>query len=350
MSQRALCIGINSYQNVRQLSGCVSDAMSWERFLRVKGFSTERLFDGNATRSAIVREMNNLLTSSASGDVIVITCSSHGTQFTDRDGQVHEALLPVDYDTIEDLLVDQDIGEIIDQLPAGVNLTLFFDFCHSGDSTRNEHVVPFLRRPTVQPSYKVRFVKLDHALEEKIAKNVSKRRRNGSSTTRSFTGGMREVLLAACQPRETSKEVNGEGIFTKSAIAYLSSLTSDVTNSQFCAEVGHRVVQEVRQLREDAQQFHWDDPGPQTPGLYCAGADQDQILFAPKTRTASNVPSAFPSVTSTPTAPDLADLFGNLFPRAISNPSQRMEGNTGVTLLAAEVLERIANALRSQSR
>ena len=148
--KRALCIGIDMYPSVGdQLGGCVADARAWKQELQHAGFTVEILEDGDATRQNIVEGIQDLIVKSHAGDVLVLQYSGHGTTIEDLDGDEleeakrtgetkDEALCPVDFRDGE-LLIDDDLGQLWDLLPEGVNLTVFFDSCHSGGGQRNDH-------------------------------------------------------------------------------------------------------------------------------------------------------------------------------------------------------------------
>ena len=142
----ALCVGIDRYASV-PLSGCVRDARAWSAELNALGFSVSMLLDLDATRERIVRELTNLVTSAAPGDVLVFQYSGHGTQVEDIDGDeadhFDEAFVPVDYETGA-FLIDDDLARIYGNCPAAPLLTLFMDCCHSGTNSR---FVPFDSRP-----------------------------------------------------------------------------------------------------------------------------------------------------------------------------------------------------------
>ncbi|MGZ5884248.1 MAG: caspase family protein, partial [Burkholderiaceae bacterium] len=139
----ALCVGIDSYPSA-PLGGCVNDARAWADALTRLGFGTpSTLFNQQATRDAIVQQLTALVAASRSGDVIVFQYAGHGTQVPDLDGDElggdtpgeDEAICPYDFAS-GNLVIDDDMRIIFGNLPDGVNLTCFFDCCHSGTITR----------------------------------------------------------------------------------------------------------------------------------------------------------------------------------------------------------------------
>jgi metacaspase-1 len=142
MTNRALCVGVNDYP-VRgmDLKGCVNDAKAWAGVLHEHfDFTTADvtvLLDRDATKRRILSRLKALLRGARKGDVLVFTNSSHGTYVADTDGdepRFDEAMCPWDCD--ERLIVDDELRELFDALPAGVHLTVVSDSCFSGTLTR----------------------------------------------------------------------------------------------------------------------------------------------------------------------------------------------------------------------
>ena len=53
----------------------------------------------------------------------------------DDDDSLDEAVVPYDH-RIAGYLIDDDLADIVDGIPDGVNVTFFMDLCHSGSATR----------------------------------------------------------------------------------------------------------------------------------------------------------------------------------------------------------------------
>lgn len=231
--KRALCIGINMYPlGGDQLGGCVADARAWKQELQHAGFTVGILEDGDATRQNIVEGIQDLIVKSHAGDVLVLQYSGHGTTVEDLDGDEleeakrtgetkDEALCPVDFRDGE-LLIDDDLGQLWDLVPDGVNLTVFFDSCHSGGNQRN-----VMEPDDGGPTRKARLVRL-------TSENVEayKHKRGGLVTSTRSLDSERSVYFGACQATELAFESNGQGDFTRIALPRLrESLTG--TNEQF---------------------------------------------------------------------------------------------------------------------
>ena len=135
MTKRALCVGINNYKT-SPLQGCINDALDWQRELTRRGYSTDLLVDGFATKTVILERLSALVAGARWGDRLVFTYSGHGTFIPDRDGDEpdhrDEALVSVDMRTISDDEVYNATGGI----PRGVRFTIISDSCHSGSMAR----------------------------------------------------------------------------------------------------------------------------------------------------------------------------------------------------------------------
>jgi hypothetical protein len=236
--RRALCIGINRYPTA-PLSGCVADAQAWAGMFKSLGFEEPvMLLDEKATRSAIVEQLSSLVTSSRPGDVIAFQYSGHGTQLPDLDGDEaggdtpgeDEAMCPYDYNS-GNFLIDDDIGEIFNRLPSGVNLTCFMDCCHSGTISRFA-VGATLGAVGKRPDERPRFMVASDELKE-----AHRRFRVRLGGQRAISSGgvsfMKEVVYSACLSSEVAWESGGHGEFTVRALRVLQSGIEGMTNKQF---------------------------------------------------------------------------------------------------------------------
>ena len=136
--KRALTIGINDYPNA-PLQGCVNDATQWALY-----FSETRRFDRvntiigrDATRARVTAAIRAMLEVSVAGDEIAIQYSGHGTRVPDQSGdekdQLDEAW--VLYDGV---WLDDEIADLLKDLPSGVKMVVVSDSCHSGTVSRAE--------------------------------------------------------------------------------------------------------------------------------------------------------------------------------------------------------------------
>ncbi|MEI6333902.1 MAG: caspase family protein [Methylococcaceae bacterium] len=149
MTKKALLVGINDYAPVGSggpdLRGCVNDVRDMANTLSVLGIvpaspsSMVILTDARATRAAIINGFKWLIKGAKKGDVLIFYYSGHGSQVADVSGdeldRKDETICPHDF-AKAGMIKDDDLRGLLTGLPAGVNLDVIFDSCHSGTGTR----------------------------------------------------------------------------------------------------------------------------------------------------------------------------------------------------------------------
>jgi hypothetical protein len=144
MANRALLVGINAYPGA-ELQGCLNDVIDVRDYLlRVCGFAkgdVYMLLDEAATTEGIKSALQSwLLFGAGSGDRLVFHYSGHGTTMAVGNGDddtLHATLCPVDFDfTRERAILDVDLRDVFEHLPAGVAFNWVSDSCFSGDLAR----------------------------------------------------------------------------------------------------------------------------------------------------------------------------------------------------------------------
>ncbi len=144
MAKRALLVGINRYKiSGADLRGCVNDVKNLKSALtRYYGFADSNirtLTDLQATKKAMQSAITGLIGKARAGDVLLLHYSGHGSNVPDRNGDEadrrDEIVCPTDLDW-QDPLLDDWLRVQFDKLPAGANLTVIMDCCHSGTITR----------------------------------------------------------------------------------------------------------------------------------------------------------------------------------------------------------------------
>lgn len=162
-TNHALIVGVSKYQNLPEdlwLKGPKNDAKLVRDFLisnSARPFeesNIEILADGVAgagipTFAAIRGALTDLASEVQAGDFVYLHFSGHGSQAPARDPSTEldgldELFLPADIGswdntvgTVENALVDDDIGELIDAIQTkGAHIWAVFDSCHSGTVTR----------------------------------------------------------------------------------------------------------------------------------------------------------------------------------------------------------------------
>lgn len=224
MTDRALCVGINEFVNLSPSStlyGCVNDAHDMAAMLRGRGFADESvtvLTDSAATKANVLGTLTTMVQESRSGDHLVFSLSSHGTQIPDTDGdepdQADECFACYDIaqaghrwdpDTV---IVDDELRKLFATLAHGVLVEVFLDTCHSGSGLRDLDLLSG-RRPRFLPPPTARGLG---------AVNRATRRTTMTSITGEAPAASRPVLYAACRPDQTSSDATfdarSSGAFT----------------------------------------------------------------------------------------------------------------------------------------
>lgn len=267
----ALCMGVDAYPHPQhRLAGCTNDARAWSDALKAQGFDVKLLLNEEVTRAAMDGEMRRLVTQSRTGDVIVIQYAGHGTHVVDVDGDEadgrDEALCPVDFASGA-LYIDDDIADVFALLPAGVNLTVFMDCCHSGTNTR---FAAGLQPNAIHlgSGVKARFVPPSDEVDKAHARFRASSGAGRVATQRT-QHEMRHVKFAACQDHEVALESDGNGEFTRRAVRVLQAQMA-LSNDEFL----QAVLGEFGSSRS------------QNPLLDCAPSSRHQALLQPLGGTA----------------------------------------------------------------
>ena len=263
-SRRAVCVGIDEYAAPNRLAGCVNDATDWAGTLRALGFDASLLINERATWQGLQDAMADLVASSRPGDVLVFQYAGHGTRVPDVDGDEESgrdsALCPVDFPSGR-FLVDDDVRRIFQRLPDGVNLTCFFDCCHSGTITRMVAPTPSVARGADVRSRGFRATPEMDAAHRRFRSG----RRDAVPPPRGLLE-MKEISFTACTDTQTAQEVDGHGQFTQRALAILRQGSGGMTNGEFRQRV-------LAAFGADATE--------QTPQLDCAPANAARVLLGP---------------------------------------------------------------------
>ena len=253
--RHALCVGINRYASA-PLSGCVADARLWSRTLSDLDFQVDMLLDEAATRSAMLDSLRGLIRSAQRGDVLVFQYAGHGTSLADLDGDEadgkDEAICPFDIDEGA-YLIDDDLAEVWDLIPEGVNVTCFIDCCHSGTINR---VVGGTAHPAGGSGRRARYLVPTDEMQKAHAEF---RRRAGTRAPSRSRGAatMREVSFSACHAREVAWENDGQGDFTRNAARLLASSAGQRwTNEEFY----RRVIEAFGPSRVQTPELNCADP------------------------------------------------------------------------------------------
>ena len=235
----ALCVGIDDYPDA-PLAGCVADAKLSARTLRARGFDeVTELHNGKATRDRLLGALRTRIGARRPGDVVVFQFAGHGTQLPDTDGdeRLDEALCAIDY-ADGGFVVDDDVRRVFADLPAGVNLTCFIDCCHSATVMRMAGAAA--GRPVGQ-DVRARYLPRRLVTRDMVQRFEAHRTPADEVRRERATRGpasMKEVTFSACRAEPVAYESDGQGDFTRHAVAVLGSADiGRLTNVRFLARV-----------------------------------------------------------------------------------------------------------------
>ncbi len=147
-AKKALLIGIDDYQIVRDIIGCRNDVQSMETLLSTSlGYRTadiRKLLDSQASKNRILSLIQEHLVDGVTPkDEVVFFFSGHGTQVRDENGdeddRMDEALVPWDTrvqgGVPQNLLLDDELGAAL-AASAASRVLVIVDSCHSGTITK----------------------------------------------------------------------------------------------------------------------------------------------------------------------------------------------------------------------
>jgi hypothetical protein len=221
-TKRALLIGIDVYNPVDEqiassrggwsnLDGCVNDAKAINDIITSRfGFDNKNiktLFNQEAKRDAIIKELENLINNAQKGDVVFIYYAGHGSQvynsLSSEIDKQDESIVPANMVDIRDKEMSALYNKLLDK---GVILTLIFDSCHSGSVARGNSL------PSV---FKTRHID-GSGIDAKDASKPQSPEDRGA------------LVLSAAQPEQLAKEAtddngNPHGAFTVALIKALDA-------------------------------------------------------------------------------------------------------------------------------
>ncbi|PVB63573.1 caspase family protein [Labrenzia sp. 011] len=143
---RALVIGVDAYEHVSPLKGAVNDARDIAETLEAAGVrDLTALYDGEASRAAILSSWQALISRSDPDDVLVLSYAGHGAQEPEwvpgsEDDGFDEVFLLAGFDVAApgngERLRDDDVAAML-RAAGGRSVLVLADSCHSGTMTRS---------------------------------------------------------------------------------------------------------------------------------------------------------------------------------------------------------------------
>jgi hypothetical protein len=246
---RALCIGIDDYRDITPLAGCRNDAASWSQAFTGLGYTARVMPQEEATADGLIQQIGDFVAEARAGDSFLLQYSGHGTQFQDATGDdegdgLDEAICAIDCGGAGavGLVLDDQLRAIMGRVDPGATLLGFFDSCHSGSVTR----LAFERRrlrARAAGGPRIRRVAPTERMRQAYAELL-----RGDPARRDLEQPMREVVFSACQPAQSAYERDGQGDFTRHALAVLKQGGSRPSNSGFMNAVARHFAGSAVQM------------------------------------------------------------------------------------------------------
>ena len=157
MAKKALLIGINNYESIGDLRGCLNDVTNMRhmlmRYFDFRADDISLLIDRSAVKERIEQRMGWLFSGTKKGDQLVLHFSGHGSYIRDFDGdekarRLHDnvdeliCLYDMDWRARDSFMIDDELGRHLGKAPKGTNLVVVLDCCHSGTGTRDVGLAP----------------------------------------------------------------------------------------------------------------------------------------------------------------------------------------------------------------
>lgn len=218
----SLHIGINYVDQqyykkgyIPPLYGCVNDMNAMKNLAASLGYETHSLENEEATCKAITQSIEQLGSKVAEGGVLLISYAGHGVQFSDQGGDMDGETDGKDESWVayDGFLLDDSIFNSLAKIPNNIRVVLISDSCHSEGMTR---FIPAMDGEKVG--------QLERGIDERAARKILKINNQSladlraSAGTRSATYQAYVLNLSASRGHETAKEIDGNGVFTKSFI------------------------------------------------------------------------------------------------------------------------------------
>ena len=240
----ALCVGINDYQYVPKLGGCVPDATNVYNYLEKSCANTDFKFDAvvltdaQATKDAITSTFLSHLGKAKAGDIAVFYFSGHGAE-EDADevfwgaSQKKTLNTMVAYDSrspegIPDI-ADKEMRYMISKMTYSEDpnaslphFVLITDSCHSGGATRDVGEATARLTEKGGPRTWDKFLFSDKFSKDDVA--------NATSLKAIMPQGQ-HVHFSSCEGTELAYEVKGSGVFTGTMLEVLSRTSGKITYS-----------------------------------------------------------------------------------------------------------------------
>jgi hypothetical protein len=263
MTKRALLIGINEYQYVPSLHGCVNDieavaAVLTERHAFDPANMAQLITAADTTRAGILAGLQRLVEETDEGDVCVVYYSGHGSQAPDpaddadeEDDGLDETIVPSDSGRddheVRDI-VDDELHSYIAALAERTPYTTFvFDSCHSGSVDRELLMLAEVEPLEAQPVPRAIPAATKAPAERSLFPSAAAA--SAGSPSPSATGLMPRgdyLMIGGCLDPQTSKETAIDGKTHGVLTYYLTKELRDAPADASLESVFTRAAEQVK--------------------------------------------------------------------------------------------------------
>jgi hypothetical protein len=281
----ALIVGINDYQHVTKLGGCVNDAERINAYLKKVTTDSEfeyvplLLTDDKAKKKSIEDAFLNHLAKAEKEDVAFFYFSGHGAQEKgdavwkkiEADGSLETIVC---YDSRDNNgtpdLADKELRYLIHEVSKkNPHIVVISDSCHSGDNTRSDLVKRRLpNEGEAGENGEIITSRLSNLAPQRswdkfcFAHKISPTNIANVNEIKDIFPEGRHIQLSACKDRELAYELRGSGVFTSMLLNVLERSNGNISYSDLRQRVRHSVSGKF----------------PQHPQIYASNNDSNELM------------------------------------------------------------------------
>ena len=274
----ALIVGINDYQYVTKLGGCVNDAKRIHAYFKKVTqksdfeYYPKLLLDADATKQNIEAAFKHHLSKAGEGDVVVYYFSGHGAQEkadevwlrNDSDGALETQVC---YDSRDRNgtpdLADKELRYLIHQVSLNKpHIVVISDSCHSGDNTRTDLVKR--RLPDMEAVGEPRLSNLAPMRSwDKFCftDEISRADVANELVLENILPQGQHIQMSACMDRELAYEMQGSGIFTSMLLNVLERSNGNISYADLHQRIRYSITGKY----------------PQVPTIYTSDGDGTRL-------------------------------------------------------------------------
>jgi Caspase domain len=274
----ALLIGINKYQSINGLGGCVNDINRFEQYLlsslNVPQTQILKLLDKQAPKAKIVAAFQTHFANATKNDVCIFYFAGHGVrQIANpvfKNDSINDTLECITcYDTKLDgtgLIADKEQRWLIHQLATksgGCHILTIFDCCFSGDNTRD----------IIQKDEKERMIRLsetedrggdilpqrpwkDFIFAHKISEKMIADNTAANKPLNDILPQGQHIQLAACASNEKAKEGGGHGYFSLFLMELLETSNGKMSYYDLRSLTYRHLIDKLTPVKRQTPQFY----------------------------------------------------------------------------------------------